>query len=135
MNEFEAVFAGYLDEQQALQWWHRNVAKTQYGLQGWKRHKVYPDFVFGFLTLGSDSRVVLLETKGTHLAGNADTQYKQALLGALAEAYCDERFRSAGELALEGGKIALECDLVFDQAWRGSMDARFFGQDSPFAVP
>lgn len=127
MNEFEAVFAGYLDEQQALQWWHRNVAKTQYGLQGWKRHKVYPDFVFGFLTQGSESRVVLLETKGMHLAGNADTDYKRALLAALTEAYCDERFRGSGELALEGGKIALECDLVFDLAWRGTMDARFFG--------
>ena len=127
MNEFEAVFAGYLDEQQALHWWHRNVAKTQYGLQGWKRHKVYPDFIFGFLTQGSDSRVVLLETKGTHLAGNADTEYKQKLLAALTEAYCDERFRSAGELQLEGGKISVECDLVFDQAWKGTMDARYFG--------
>ena len=134
MNEFEAVFAGYLDEQQALQWWHRNVAKTQYGLQGWKRHKVYPDFVFGFLSQGSESRVVLLETKGMQLAGNADTAYKQDLLAALTEAYCDERFRSAGELALEGGKISMECDLVFDQAWRGVMDARFFGPDLPLTV-
>lgn len=127
MNEFEAIFAGYLDDQKALHWWHRNVAKTQYGLQGWKRHKVYPDFIFGFFTRGSDSRVVLLETKGAHLAGNADTKYKQALLAALTDAYCDERFRSAGELELEGGKISLECDLVFDEAWRGAMDARYFG--------
>src|SRR5690606_26716592 len=42
----ERDVACYLDSQAALQWWHRNVAKAQYGLQGWKRHKVYPDFVF-----------------------------------------------------------------------------------------
>ncbi len=127
MNEFEAVFAGYLDAQEALAWWHRNVARTQYGLQGWKRHKVYPDFVFGFLTHGADTRVVLLETKGLHLAGNADTGYKQALLAELTAAYSDERFRGSGELALEGGRSTIECDLVFDQAWRGAMDARYFG--------
>jgi type III restriction enzyme len=126
MNEFEAVFAGYLDEQAALLWWHRNVARTQYGLQGWKRHKVYPDFVFGFLTQGSESRIVLLETKGMHLAGSADTEYKKALLAALTEAYCDERFRSSGELGLEDGVQAVECDIVFDEAWRSTMDARYF---------
>ncbi|HVZ45466.1 MAG TPA: DEAD/DEAH box helicase family protein [Ramlibacter sp.] len=126
MNNFEALFAGYLDEQAALRWWHRNVARTQYGLQGWKRHKVYPDFVFGFLTQGADSRVVVLETKGVHLAGNSDTAYKQALLAALTEAYCDERFRSSGELALEGARETIECDLVFNEAWRSTMAARYF---------
>ena len=127
MNEFEAVFAGYLDEQPALQWWHRNVAKTQYGLQGWKRHKVYPDFVFGFLTQGATARMVLLETKGAHLAGNADTAYKQALLAKLTADYCDERFKSSGELALqEGEHTELVCDLVFDAAWRATMDGRHF---------
>jgi type III restriction enzyme len=127
LNDFEAVFCGYLDEQQALRWWHRNVAKTQYGLQGWKRHKVYPDFVFGFLDDANAARVVLLETKGLHLGGSEDTQYKQALLARLTEAFCDERFRSVGELALEeGGRMTLNCDLVFDRDWRSVMDARYF---------
>ncbi len=126
-NEFEAVFAGYLDEQPALAWWHRNVARTQYGLQGWKRHKLYPDFVFGYITEGNSSRVVLLETKGTHLWGNEDTTYKQALLENLTKAFCDERFKSAGELSLEdGSRTQLQCDLVFDQAWQASMDRNYF---------
>lgn len=79
MNDLVAAFAGYLDQKQALHWWHRNVPKTQYGLQGWKRHKVYPDFVFALLSTDSPQRMVLLETKGLQLAGNADTAYKQAL--------------------------------------------------------
>lgn len=127
MNEFEAAFAGYLDEQTALRWWHRNVAKTQYGLQGWKRHKVYPDFVFGFLTQGNTSRVALVETKGVHLA-NQDSDYKALLLAQLTQAFCDARFQEAGDLSLEDdGVTSLRCGLVFDQSWRADMDRRFFG--------
>jgi type III restriction enzyme len=129
MNDFEAAFAGYLDEQSALRWWHRNVAKTQYGLQGWRRHKVYPDFVFGFLSEGNNSRLVLMETKGLHL-DNEDTGYKQALLARLTEAFCDERLNQAGELELElEGRTQVECGLVFDRAWRADIDKRFFGQN------
>jgi type III restriction enzyme len=129
MNDFEAAFAGYLDEQAALRWWHRNVAKTQYGLQGWRRHKVYPDFVFGFLSEGNHSRLVLMETKGVHL-DNEDTGYKQALLARLTEAFCDERLAQSGELALDSeGRTQVECGLVFDRAWRADIDKRFFGQN------
>ncbi len=126
MNDFEAAFAGYLDERAALRWWHRNVAKAQYGLQGWKRHKVYPDFVFAYVT-GEEERVVLLETKGTHLEGSSDTRYKEALLARLTAAFRDERVARAGELILEGGgKEAIVCDLIFDQAWQGTLEARYF---------
>lgn len=127
LNSFEMAVAGYLDEQAALRWWHRNVAKTQFGLQGWKRHKVYPDFVFGMLRDDGVSRVVVLETKGLHLQGG-DTAYKQALLQRLTDAFRDERFVSAGELALEGGREEVVCDLVFDEAWRAALDQRYFGK-------
>lgn len=128
VNEFEAAFAGYLDERQALRWWHRNVAKTQYGLQGWKRHKVYPDFVFGLVGQGSASRVVLMETKGVHL-DNEDTDYKLQLMERLSAAYADARWTEAGTLELEqDGRTELMCGLVFDRAWRAEMDRRFFAQ-------
>jgi len=35
-NKLETDFACYIDEQAALRWWHRNVAQSQYALQGWK---------------------------------------------------------------------------------------------------
>ena len=46
-NEFERKFAYYLDEQRALQWWHRIAARQrgEYYVQGWKRNRIYPDFV------------------------------------------------------------------------------------------
>ncbi|MFZ5528621.1 MAG: DEAD/DEAH box helicase family protein [Pseudomonadota bacterium] len=127
MNDFEAQFAGYLDGKQALQWWHRNVAKTQYGLQGWKRHKVYPDFVFGLVKQGHVSKTVILETKGLHLAGSEDTAYKQRVLARLTQVFKDERWRQVGQLALAGqDRQELVCDLLVDQAWDGVLEARFF---------
>jgi len=129
MNDFEAQFAGYLDGKQALVWWHRNVAKTQYGLQGWKRHKVYPDFVFGLVQQGGVSKTVILETKGLHLAGSDDTAYKQCVLMRLSQAFRDERWKSVGQLSLAGAdQHEVVCDLLLDQAWQGALEARFFGR-------
>ena len=125
MNEVEVAFAGYLDERAALRWWHRNVAKTQYGLQGWRRHKVYPDFVFARLTRDGHAQLVVMETKGLHLQG-PDTDYKRALFERLTDAFRDERAAPVGQLALEGGIDDLVCDIVFDDAWRGVMDHRYF---------
>jgi type III restriction enzyme len=129
VNDFEWKVAGYLDEQQAVRWWHRNVARQQTGLQGWKRDKVYPDFVFAMDAAEGAERVVLLETKGLHLA-NDDTRYKQALLQALTAAYRDERYTRVGSLALEGGsEQQVVCDLVFDVDWRGSLASRHFAME------
>jgi type III restriction enzyme len=109
-----------------LQWWHRNVAKAQYGLQGWKRHKVYPDFVFAKLDGDGTTRLVVLETKGLHLAGSNDTDYKRKLLDGLSAVFADERAFRAGELELVHGRERLVCDMVFEEAWRGSLAARHF---------
>ena len=49
LNKNEREVAVYLDGEEALSWWHRNVARTQYGIQGWKRSKIYPDFISLFI--------------------------------------------------------------------------------------
>jgi len=122
----ERDVACYLDSQAALQWWHRNVAKSQYGLQGWKRNKVYPDFVFARLGDAGDARLVVLETKGQHLAGSNDTLYKQALLERLTQAFADESLVPVGGLELVGQAQSVVCDLVFDGDWKGTLNARQF---------
>lgn len=86
-NDEERSFAIYLDGEAAVRWWHRNdVGRGGYALRGWRRGKVYPDFIFAALRDGGRERVVVLETKGGHLAGNADTAYKTALLETLTAA-------------------------------------------------
>ena len=80
-NELEKKFACYLDEQRAVQWWHRVAARQQgeYYLQGWKRGRIYPDFV----AMANETRLLIFETKGEHLIGNPDTEYKRKVLKAL----------------------------------------------------
>jgi type III restriction enzyme len=132
MNELEVAFAGYLDQAAALRWWHRNVAKSQYGLQGWRRNKVYPDFVFGMVTHNGQSRTVVMETKGMQLAGSADTDYKKKLLDKLTKAFKDERFGRVGELVLEGADhTEVVCDMVMDPGWRGVLEHRYFAPSPP----
>jgi len=126
INAFEHRVAGWLDEHEAVRWWHRNVARTQLGLQGWRRHKVYPDFVFAMDSAQGSRRIVLLETKGLYLK-NEDTTYKQALLAKLSQAFRDERWAKVGSLELEGGSAdELRCELVFEPDWQGQLNHRLF---------
>ena len=131
-NNFESGFACYLDDRAAVEWWHRNVAKRQYGLQGWKRDKVYPDFVFAVLDAPNQRRLVVLETKGAHLAGNEDAGYKRALMERLSAVFADKRGEPAatraGSLELEGGGFGTRvvCDLLLDVAWQSTFEARHF---------
>lgn len=83
-NELEKKVAWYLDEQEAVKWWHRMVSKQDYHVQGWQKKKVYPDFL-AFVSHGNlkQSRLSVLETKGDHLKGNDDTAYKKELFKVL----------------------------------------------------
>lgn len=105
-----------LDGHAAVTWWHRNVAKAGYGLQGWRRQKVYPDFIFAAAQDGGPNRIVVLETKGDHLSGNDDTRYKKAMMDVLTGAFEWDYTRPAGELELvaEDG-TTVQCEMVLMQ--------------------
>jgi type III restriction enzyme len=123
LNPAEQEFACYLDEQAALQWWHRNVARTGYGIQGWKKNRVYPDFIFGYQRAGNRKRIAVWETKGDQLAGNLDTEYKRKLLKAMSAAYKAEHVVHAGELALVGEDgESIECEMVLMSEWRPALN-------------
>ena len=112
-NELERNFAYYLDEQCALQWWHRVAARQQgeYYLQGWKQGRIYPDFV-ALANGGTDEkRVLIFDTKGEHLAGNLDTEYKKKVLETL-----EGTFNAAGTLRLhEGTTVKGVFQLIFNR--------------------
>ena len=94
-SELEKNFACYLDEQRAVQWWHRVAVRQQgeYYLQGWKQGRIYPDFV----AMANEERLLIFETKGEHLIGNPDTEYKQKVLKALEGAFNDVGTMRLGE--------------------------------------
>ena len=48
----------------------------EYGIQGWKKAKIYPDFIFAAQGHGEAKRITVLETKGDQL-DNLDTAYKR----------------------------------------------------------
>ena len=99
-SDLEKRFAYYLDEERALQWWHRVAARQrgEYYLQGWKRGRIYPDFVAMTNEIGSVTRVLIFDTKGEHLAGNLDTEYKKKVLETLEGA-----FNTAGRMVVRDG--------------------------------
>lgn len=129
-NNDEAEFACYLDERSALQWWHRNVAKAgQYHLQGWRKHKVYPDFIFALTQEDGRQKLVVMETKGEQLEGNLDTEYKRKLLKLMSDSYRFEEAVKAGELELTAdNKTTVVCDLVLMNEWRTRVPNEHFGQ-------
>lgn len=129
LNGLETPFACYLDSQAALRWWHRNVARAHYGLQGWQRDKVYPDFVFAHGSRDGADCLVVMETKGLHLANSDDTNYKRRLLEKLTQMYAEApQLTRAGELTLQtAGGARLVCDLVMQPGWQGQVAARYFG--------
>ena len=115
----ERDIAIYLDEQKALTWWHRNVARSHYAVQGWRREKVYPDFIFAMQQAEGKGKLIVLEMKGNHLAGNDDTEYKKAVLKLMTTAFAEEPRQRIGELELvhQSGPT-VECDLVLFPEWK-----------------
>ena len=123
LNSDERDVAVYLDGDKALDWWHRNVARTEYGIQGWKRSKIYPDFVFAVQSAGTAGRIVVLETKGDQL-DNLDTAYKRDLLGFLSEHFEWGDRTVAGQLELvKDAGTTVECTLVLMSEWRSKLPA------------
>ena len=113
-SELERKFARYLDERRALKWWHR-VAVRQHGeyyLRGWKQERIWPDFV----AMGGESdgkpHVLVFETKGEHLRGNPDTDYKQQVFDALENAYN----RNYGAMTVRDGPAKGTFRLIFSEA-------------------
>ena len=121
LNKDERDVAVYLDGDKALTWWHRNVARAQYGIQGWKKGKIYPDFIFAVRTDGGANRITVLETKGDHL-DNLDTAYKREVLSFLSSSFAWDDSTPVGELELvtDNGQT-VECALVLMSEWKAKL--------------
>ncbi len=121
-NNLEEDFAIYIDKKEAFQWWHRVAARQGYYLQGWRRDRVYPDFI---ACLERDKtepkRLVVLETKGLHLAGNTDTCYKEKLFKTLEAAYQNATDHGEFTAHLPNEK-PMSFRLLFEDNWKASVD-------------
>ncbi len=121
LNKDERDVAVYLDGEEALSWWHRNVARSQYGIQGWKKAKIYPDFIFAVQTEGEAKKITVLETKGDQL-DNLDTAYKREVLAFLSEHFAWDDAVPAGELELvQNNGETVEGTLILMSDWRAAL--------------
>lgn len=129
LNDAERNVAIYLDDAAAIRWWHRNgVDRNSYGLRGWRRGAVYPDFVFAALRSEAGDRIVAVESKGDQLAGNMDTEYKRALLDMLTGSY--GRAGSVEETpALGRGPIEFEAAVVLFSDMKASLPSLIHGRN------
>ena len=121
INELEKSVAIYLDEQEKLLWWYRNMSRQDYHIQGWKKNKIYPDFIAAnkSKTKKEDyDTVFVLETKGIHLK-NEDTKYKQDVFALCRELGAKKAWK---ELFDEFPDHDFEFQVVFEDEWQNKIN-------------
>ena len=89
LNSLEQKVGAIIDKQSKVLWWVRNKAKPGwYAIQGWKKHKIRPDFIAAKKKDSEALEIVyILESKGEQLLGNRDTKYKKTVLDMMTQLY------------------------------------------------
>ena len=116
-NETEKTVAWYLEEQDKLFFWYRNIARWDYAIQGWRKHRIYPDFIFSGVDPGDGTKydkVFVVETKGLHLK-NEDTQYKQNVFELCNELAEEKSWLELGQ-DFPNKKVLFQ--VVFEDEWK-----------------
>jgi type III restriction enzyme len=125
LNDYERAVALFLDGHPEVLWWYRNlVGPENFAIQGYRRNRIFPDFI---VQQGHDDKpsayVLVVESKGKHLKGNEDTTYKRDVAGyfdkvgrkvrwqRLAREFQDQTFRF---------QVLDEGDYP-DQSWRDEL--------------
>lgn len=106
LNQYERSVALYLDKHAEVLWWYRNLVGSEcFSIQGYRRNKIYPDFVVQKGNKRPAACVLVIESKGKQLKGNEDTNYKKTIADyfgrvgrkvpwqKLAKDFDDETFR------------------------------------------
>ena len=108
-TDLERSFAKYLDANKTVVWWHRVAARQRdsYHIVGWKRSRIYPDFIAMANVAGDEVRLGIYDTKGGHLNNNLDTEYKKSVLRTL------EGMFNCGTVKVHG-RMHGEFRLVFE---------------------
>ena len=123
-NEMERRVAWYLDDQNKLLFWYRNIPKSDYGVQGWQKYRVYADFIF--TDTGSNgngfNRVFVVETKGLYIKDADRTKYTRKLF-----TLCNEKSRemTLTELGLKLPTKAISFLVVDEADWQDCFNALF----------
>jgi type III restriction enzyme len=124
INELEKSVAVYLDNQEKLLWWYRNMSKQGYHIQGWKKNKIYPDFIASDINTVNEEDygdVYVLETKGLHLK-NEDTSYKQDVFELCNQMGIKKAWK---ELDLDFPDKKVNFQVIFEDEWQNKINKIF----------
>ena len=123
LNKLEKSVAIYLDEQEKLLWWYRNISRQDYHIQGWRQNKIYPDFIAADKKNGQDDygTVYVLEIKGLHLK-NEDTKNKQNVFALCNELGTKKAWK---ELFDEFPDHDFKFQLMSEGKWENKMNKIF----------
>ncbi len=121
-NETEKAVAWYLEGQHRMFFWYRNKSRRDYSIQGWREHRIYPDFVFTTTDkkTGKDyERVFVIETKGLHLKDNDKTQYIRKVFDICTK---QAESRDWNELGLEMRDKILKFEVLAEDEWQAKLN-------------
>lgn len=123
VNGFEADVALYMDGNDAVKWWRCIAARRDWGLQGWMKNKVYPDFLIHLDAADDTARLLVLETKGKFLEDSADTEFKRKFFELLEKAYTQGY--EAGEIKLfaEAPDCMRFRIVIEEDAWKNELES------------
>ncbi|MXZ17656.1 MAG: restriction endonuclease subunit R [Rhodothermaceae bacterium] len=136
LNQLETKVATYLDQQARLFFWYRNRPRKDYFVQGWKPNRIYADFI---VTLqGSEPEkqdtfheVYVVETKGIHLAGSEDTEYKRSVFDI-----CNQHARKVDWATFVPGMRGrvVHFKVVDEENWKARLNSMLSSQRHHFTV-
>lgn len=120
INGLEEEVALYLDKQERLLWWYRNISRSDYRLQGWRPNRIYPDFIAAN-NAGNDNydKVFVLETKGDQLVGNLDTEYKREVLTLCNDLAVEKSWH---EFDLGESDSDFVFEMVDEHSWKSQLN-------------
>jgi len=121
-NETEKAVAWYLEGQKRLFFWYRNRARRDYSIQGWRKHKIYPDFIFTATAPeenGDYEQVYVVETKGLHLIGSPNTDYKRKMFSICAK---EAKSKSWAEFTPAMKNKVIRFEILAEDEWQAKLN-------------
>ena len=122
-NDTEKAVAWYLENQIRLFFWFRNRARHDYCIQGWRQHRIYPDFIFTSATKDAPTdyeRVYVVETKGLHLKDNAKTDYIRKVFDICTKQAKSKKWHQLGP-AMKDKIVRFE--VLSEDEWEAKLNA------------
>ncbi|MFH0800263.1 MAG: hypothetical protein V2A66_08820 [Pseudomonadota bacterium] len=121
-NETEKAVAWYLESQERLFFWFRNRSRRDYSIQGWREHRIYPDFIFTATERDEKKdyeRVYVVETKGLHIKDSEKTNYIRKVFDICTK---QAESRNWTELGLQMKDKALQFEVLDESEWQAKLN-------------